>query len=133
MIDRAARDQAVSLLRSVFAEGVTNWKLEDAWPRSDSDPALGCILRWLWSLYDDDTECQMTDVIGEEMLPILNRAIAFLEGNYSYGLANLSETETANAIRTWGREWNPRCRSPDYPEWPFPPGFDLSSIDPHAG
>ena len=128
MIDRSARNRAVSLLRSVFSEGVTNWRLEDDWPKSVSDPALECILRWLWSLYDDDKESQMAEVIGEERLPILNRAIAFLEADYSYELADLSEAEMANALRTWGREWNPRCRGPDYPEWPFPPGFDLSSI-----
>ncbi len=133
MIDREARNQAVSLLRQVNREGITNWVLEDTWPTSESDPALGCIMRWLWSLYDDDKESLMADVIDTEMLSVLGRAVAFLEADYEYELADLTEAELANETKVWGREWNPRCRSPDYPEWPFPPGFDLGSVGSSVG
>lgn len=129
MIDREARNSAVSLLRRVKCEGITNWVLEDSWPKSESDPALGCIMRWLWSLYDDGKESVMADVINTEMLGVLERAIVFLEADHEYELADLTESELANETKVWGREWDPRCRSPDYPEWPFPPGFDLGATE----
>ena len=85
-------------------------------------------MRWLWSQYDDGRESPMTDIINAEMLTVLERAVVFLEADYEYELADLTEAEIANEIKVWGCEWNPRCHSPDYPEWPFPPGFDLGAI-----
>lgn len=122
VIDRSARDNALSILRSIDS-GLTNWQLEDEWPESKTDPGLGCILRWLWSLYDDDREVKIGSTFSPEDKEILHRVRQFLTSEVEFELLDLSKSEQKQVIREWGREWNPCCSGPEYPLWPFPRNY----------
>lgn len=119
MIDRTARDEALKVLDSMDAN-LTNWKLEEQWPKSDSDAALNCILRWLWSIYNDDSEVLVSDILSTDSRSVLERIKQFLKSDVEFQERQLSAAEARTEIHKWGREWRPGCTLPDYPEWPFP-------------
>lgn len=52
MIDRAARDQAVTLVQNFWAGKISNRDLEDLWPNS-VDEGVVAVSQFMWTLYDD--------------------------------------------------------------------------------
>ena len=119
MIDRAARNEALELLRRLVSDDITNWELEDKWPKSDVDPAINCILRWLWSLYDDDKEISLRGILNERELAILERCTVFLEDEQEFPTKALSADETRVEQAKWGKEWRCDCTVPEDDRWPF--------------
>jgi hypothetical protein len=120
MIDRPARDEARRLLDRVREGALTNWQLEDAWPKSDVDPAINCILRWLWTQCDDDEASEVLACLGEEDAKVLDRCIQFLATDLEFPLRALTPDEESAERRKWGVEWLPGCTSPEDNYWPFP-------------
>lgn len=123
MIDSEARVKALNILNQLAENRITNWVLEETWPTSDIDPALNCIFRWLWTLYDDDAEVVIADLFGENEEEILSRCKIFLSSNQEFVLKNISDEEKQIEIKKWGGEWNPCCTEPEYNSWPFPPNY----------
>jgi hypothetical protein len=119
VIDRRARLKALDLIAQIPAGAITNWELEDQWPRADQDPALACILRWLWTLYDDDQAVRMIEVLRQRELAILERCKQFLKSDEEFRLRTLSADEARSEQQEWGTEWAPGCTLPDNDNWPF--------------
>lgn len=119
MIDRHARNKALELIARLSTSELTNWELEDRWPKSKEDPALGCILHWLWTLYDDDESIRMREVLKEHQLAILERCRRFLESEEEFRVKRLNAEEAQNEQKKWGTEWPLGCTLPDDDHWPF--------------
>lgn len=121
MIDYEARKLAVHLIEEIKAGKITNWQLEDRWPESDSDPAINCILRWIWTHYDDGKEESIIEKITIEDLTLLNRCVDFMKSEIEFPVKVLSSEEAKAVKKKWGVEWRTDCTSPnDFDSWPFP-------------
>lgn len=120
MIDAEARQRAVRLLEKADEGEITNWQLEDSWPEAKHDPAMNCILRWVWTLYDDSKEVLVSDCLDENSRAIMSRCIKFLQSENEFPLRSLSESEAREVRSQWGVEWRADCTLPDDDFWPFP-------------
>ncbi len=87
MIDIKSRIRASEILEQVKKEELTNWQLEDQWPDSKTDPSLNCVLRWLWSLYDDDKEDKLFNVPFGDI-----KSLAFRRREVILDIASAMET-----------------------------------------
>ena len=120
MIDLKARSIASSLLEKIILEKLTNWQLEDSWPNSPDDPALNCILRWIWTYYDDDKEVILSTKMTDKDLVVLERCRQFLKTDIEFPLRQLSEEQKLKIRNEWGIEWRADCTGPEDDKWPFP-------------
>jgi len=127
MIDREARNLALSFLKEICdKQQITNWQLEDNWPSSESDPAINCILRWLWTSYNDFPEIILIEVLSKQDLQIIERCYAFLSSDIEFRVRKLKKLSFWEKIKMslqWGREWRLDCTFPNYTDndfWPFP-------------
>lgn len=120
MIDSYARKKALELLEQVKNQMLTNWLLENNWPQSNDDPALNCILRWIWTLYDDDVEVMLADVITGKNRVIFDRCCNFLGTNVEFPLKDISIEDEQRIKNEWGKEWRCDCTIPEDECWPFP-------------
>ncbi len=128
MIDREARNLAMSFLIEICDKRrITNWQFEDNWPSSNSDPAINCILRWLWTLYDDFPEVPLIEVLSKQDLQIIDRCYAFLSSDIEFRVRKLKKKisfwEKIKMSMQWGSEWRLDCTLPTYMDndfWPFP-------------
>jgi len=120
MVDREARQCAITILAKIKEQGLTNWQLEDEWPSSKKDPAINCILRWLWSLYDDFPEIPLIEVLSKRDLQVVERACLFLSSDIEFQVYKPSLWEKIRVIIKWGREWRLDCTFPTDDDWPFP-------------
>lgn len=121
MVDREARQCAITILARIKEQGITNWQLEDEWPSSE-DPALNCILRWLWTLYSDFPEFPLIDVLSKQDIQIIEKCSLFLSSDLEFQVSEPpSFWEKMKIIIKWGREWRTNCTLPtDDDNWPFP-------------
>lgn len=55
LVDRKARDCAAELLRQFASGRITNFALENRWPKS-KDPAVRALESTIWCFYDDLSE-----------------------------------------------------------------------------
>lgn len=120
MVDRKARRHALAILTKIKEQRLTNWQLEDEWPSSKTDPALNCILRWLWSLYDDFPEVPLIDILSKQDLQRVEKCCTFLSSEIEFVVSKLSFWEKIRRIMRWGREWQSDCTEPTDDYWPFP-------------
>jgi len=120
MIDNKARNYSLSILNKIKEQRLSNWQLEESWPESKIDPAINCILRWLWTLYDDDSEIIMIDVLTNEDRKIFDRCCEFLGTDIEFNTLTLTDKEEAEFRKEWGKEWRCDCSSPNDNYWPFP-------------
>ncbi|MFK5968696.1 MAG: hypothetical protein QM487_01030, partial [Candidatus Marithrix sp.] len=127
MIDRDARNLAISFLIEIRDKRLlTNWKLEDNWPSSISDPAINCILHWLWTLYDDFLEVSLIEILSKQDLQIIDRCYVFLSSDIEFRVQKLKKISFWEKIKIkiqWGSEWRLDCILPTYTDndfWPFP-------------
>ncbi len=120
MIDTKARKHSLSLLKKIDEEKLTNWHLEENWPKSKTDPAINCILRWLWTLYDDDKEMIMADTLSDDNRKIFDRCSDFLKSDTEFITLTLKSEEEAEIRKLWGKEWRCDCTLPKDDDWPFP-------------
>lgn len=120
MIDKNARKIAHQILLDVEAKNLTNWDLENLWPETNADPALSCILRWLWTFYDDDEEIIIKKLLDDDSQTIFMRCVEFLKTDLEFELAEVTEEEARDIKRKWGVEWCVGCTLPDNDHWPFP-------------
>jgi len=120
MVDKEARQRALAILVKIKEQCLTNWQLEDEWPSSKIDPALNCILRWIWSLYDDFPEVSLVEVLSQKDIQIMERCYSFLSSEMEFPVRKLSFCEKIKTIMLWGREWRYDCTLPTDDYWPFP-------------
>ena len=120
MIDREARLRAVDIIERINSERLSNWEIEDAWPKSKCDPALNCILRWIWTLWDDNHKIVFVDTLDRDGLRILERCKRFLNSDLEFPTATLSPEERNIVRKKWGKEWLAECTGPEDDAWPFP-------------
>lgn len=121
MVDRKARQQALELLLKLKEQSLTNWQLEDEWPSSD-DPALNCILRWLWTLYDDHQEELISNFMSDRELKILERCCDFLASEEEFLVTRRTPLEQIKTLLIWGTGWRTDCTLPtegNEDNWPF--------------
>lgn len=120
MVDIEARKAALDLLNQVDNKSLTNWQLEDKWPQSESDSALNCIMRWLWTLYDDDGEISLSNILVGENRDVFNRCRNFLNTDIEFRTKELSDKERRKIQKQYGKEWQYDCTMPANDDWPFP-------------
>lgn len=129
MIDYEARKLAANLLEDVIAGNMSNWQLEDKWPISENDPAINCIMRWVWTLYDDDQETMFVKNLSQENLQILSRCLAFLRSDSEFLVKKPTKEESIAIKKKWGVEWRTDCTCPeDSNNWPYPETSTDSSL-----
>ena len=121
MIDIESRTRASEILEQVKKEELTNWQLEDQWPTSETDSSLNCVLRWLWSLYDDDKEDKLLGLMSDEEKKILDNCIQFFKTEIEFPIKKVSPEDEKKIRKEWGKEWRIDCTSPEpNSNWPFP-------------
>lgn len=121
MIDIESRTRASEILEKVKKEELTNWQLEDQWPTSETDPSLNCVLRWLWSLYNDDKEDKLLGLMSDEEKKILDNCIRFFKTGIELPIKKVSPEDEKKIRKEWGKEWRTDCTSPESnSNWPFP-------------
>ncbi len=111
-MNKSARVFAASLLKKAKTGEMTNWQLEDSWPDAKDDPALNCILRWIWTLYDDGSETRSMKELSLSDLKIFNRCLDFLETHIEFPTKRISHEEAILIRKKWGVEWRPDCTCP---------------------
>lgn len=120
MVDKDARKRALIILNRLETERLTNWQIEDEWPTSKSDPAINCILMWLWTLYDDNAEYVLIDKLSNAEKVILKRCCDFLDSEIEFPTKELSFWAKIKMKVKWGMEWRSDCTFPNDDCWPFP-------------
>jgi len=120
MVDNDARRKTLEILKKLETEKLTNWQLEDMWPKSSIDPAINCILRWLWTLYDDNLEYVVIDKLTDAEKNILARCRNFLATEIDFPIRKRSIFERIKLKYKMGVEWRSDCTFPDNGYWPFP-------------
>jgi len=130
MVDRAARDQFVELIRHLAAGQISNDEFEDRVPRSQNDPAIGAVF-WngAWLLYDDLRQYKL---VGKCRLPKearreVARWVLFLESDLEYEWPRLLGVYrfpgyVLNVITLGAMGWMIRTqlhRRGDASVWPF--------------
>jgi hypothetical protein len=119
LIDKEARQIAAELLAKYRSQEITNWQLEDRWPKSEADPAINCILRWVWTCYNDDTESFVGELVSSEV-QTLARCVEFLSTDLAFQTKIVSQKEAKELVKKWGVEWRADCTCPsDAATWPF--------------
>jgi len=86
MIDREARDVAVTALRDFMEGAISNREYERKYPTSERDPALWAIYSQIWFHYSDISEHTLTgkhqlNVDGQRLL---ERCLLFLRSDLEY-------------------------------------------------
>jgi len=120
MIDENARLRAVTLLEKVITKKMTNWQLEDSWPESKDAPALNCIFRWIWTLYDDGKETPVIEKLSPDNREVFDRCLAFLKSDHEFPVKSVTPAESVLIRQGWGVEWRTDCTCPqDSDLWPF--------------
>lgn len=129
MIDRAARNKAVELLKAILADGITNYRFEDEWPDRSSDFAVKAVAEQLWFYYDDYPEKMLTRTnLGPDVIKLLERCVAFLASDLEYAWPQYSfATENRSLIeRLLGlgkqrstEEWERFKAGGEIEAWPF--------------
>jgi hypothetical protein len=84
-ISRLERNRAAELVRRWRAGQVSNYELEDQWPKAREDYSLEAIGAQLWLLYDDNAE-EFLDELGlsNAQREMLERVAMFLNSDCEY-------------------------------------------------
>jgi hypothetical protein len=86
MVDRLARDAAAQVLQAFMDGTISNYKYEDGFPRSESDPALRNIWVNLWFGYSDVREHTLNGkhALTPENRAVYERCLLFLKSNLEF-------------------------------------------------
>ena len=86
MIDRQARDTAVSLLHDFMEGTISNYKYEDSFPKSKDDPALHAIHVQLWFYYSDVRQHKLVGkyTLSPEARALYERSVLFLRSDLEF-------------------------------------------------
>jgi hypothetical protein len=127
MIDRHSRNLAADILRAAKSGKITNYEIEDQWPKS-GDKALIYIAQRIWLCYDDlKKDLFKIDSNDEETRSLIERCISFLESEEEYqwpdynfdrsGLIFWIDLTKSKKAKT--EEWEGFVESADFSKWPF--------------
>lgn len=119
MVDIQARKRAHRILEKAFSGTITNWELENLWPESQYDPAINCIMLWLWTLYDDSREEKINKVLSVNSGTV-DQCFRFLESDTEFPVVRRSLLRKIYFKLTVGVEWRSDCSLPEDVHWPFP-------------
>ena len=86
MVDRQARDSAVKVLRTFMDGTISNYKYDDTFPKSGSDPALAAIWTNLWFYYSDVREHTLgaKHALTPEARALFERSLLFLKSDLEF-------------------------------------------------
>ena len=129
MIDCLDRVAAIDLLNRLLSFGITNYEIDDAWPRSSNDRGVVAIGEQIWCFYDDFPETIISRKdFSQKELDIIHRCLAFLKSREEYLWPDYSfETENvrffdyimcrSSSIRKM--KWDKFISAGNVEYWPF--------------
>lgn len=119
MIDYAARNIGVELLRKLDENRLSSGEFEGNWPKKSEDSAVKSIGYWIWTLFDDEYDGIIEIREDSEEKIIIRNSIEFLVSDRVLQTKMLGRYEKIKKMFSEGTEWL-GCELPWHKRWPFP-------------